>query len=151
MREFWYQRFHQLALIEELIDGKPDAVRANLAHFWEHWSGPHHVVDDAELSVVAAGYARPGAFRASIGWYRASAGMVASSLAEQAPAPQDRIGMPTTVLWPEHDPLFPRAWSDRLDDFFACATLVPVHGAGHFAPMEYPERFAEAVLEASRS
>ena len=24
----------------ELIDGKPDAVRAYLRHFWSHWSGP---------------------------------------------------------------------------------------------------------------
>jgi uncharacterized protein YdeI (YjbR/CyaY-like superfamily) len=23
------------------------------------------------------------------------------------------------VLWPSHDPLFPRAWSDRIGEFFA--------------------------------
>jgi len=28
-----------------------------------------------------------------------------------------------TVLWPEHDPLFPRAWSDRLDDYFTDVDL----------------------------
>src|ERR1017187_631853 len=39
-REFWYQSFHQLGLCLELIDGKPDAVRAYLRHFWSHWSGP---------------------------------------------------------------------------------------------------------------
>jgi pimeloyl-ACP methyl ester carboxylesterase len=39
-REFWYQSFHQLDLPEQLIDGRPDAVRAYLGHFWSHWSGP---------------------------------------------------------------------------------------------------------------
>ena len=39
-REFWYQQFHRLGLPAQLIDGQPDAVRAYLRHFWEHWSGP---------------------------------------------------------------------------------------------------------------
>ena len=33
-------RFHQLSLIEEILDGDRAAVRAYLAHFWNHWSGP---------------------------------------------------------------------------------------------------------------
>ena len=37
--EFWYRSFHQLDLAEQLVDGRPDAVRACLAHFWSHWSG----------------------------------------------------------------------------------------------------------------
>ncbi len=41
-REFWYQTFHRLGLCLELIDGKPDAVRAYLRHFWSHWSGPEY-------------------------------------------------------------------------------------------------------------
>src|SRR6188508_1664133 len=32
-REFWYQAFHNLGLSAELIDGRPDAVRAYLRHF----------------------------------------------------------------------------------------------------------------------
>jgi pimeloyl-ACP methyl ester carboxylesterase len=39
-REFWYQAFHQLDLVEQLVDGRPEAVRAYLRHFWGHWSGP---------------------------------------------------------------------------------------------------------------
>jgi pimeloyl-ACP methyl ester carboxylesterase len=70
---------------------------------------------------------------------------VAASLAEQVPAPDQRIPVPTTVLWPSHDPLFPRAWSDRIGEFFAAATLTLLDGAGHFAPLECPETFAAAV------
>jgi hypothetical protein len=29
--------------------------------------------------------------------------------------------LPATVLWPEHDPLFPPEWSDRIGEFFAAA------------------------------
>jgi hypothetical protein len=97
MREFWYQRFHQLPLIEQILDGDPVAVRAYLAHFWNHWSGPDFTPTDARLDHLAAAYGEPGAMTATIGWYRADA---------------------------EHDPLFTRAWSDRLDVFFADVELI---------------------------
>jgi pimeloyl-ACP methyl ester carboxylesterase len=60
----------------------------------------------------------------------------------------DRTGSgPPVVLWPEHDPLFPRSWSDRLDEFFSRARLRAVDGAGHFVPREAPAAFAAAILE----
>jgi pimeloyl-ACP methyl ester carboxylesterase len=145
MQEFWYQPFHRLPLAEQLVDGKPDAVRDYLAHIWSHWSGPDFTLDPADLEHLVSVYGTPGAFTASINWYRAGAGMVAVSLAEVAPEPGDRIGVPTTVLWPEHDPLFPRAWSDRLDEFFADVTLQPADGVGHFSPLEAPQLFAEQI------
>lgn len=146
-REFWYQPFHQLDLAEQLLDGSRAAVRAYLAHFWSHWSGPAFEPDPAELDRLADAYARPGAFVASINWYRAGSGAIARSLAERAPAPEDRIAVPTTVLWPEHDPLFPRAWSDRLGEFFADVEVRPLDGVGHFAPLEAPDAFAAAIAE----
>ncbi len=147
-REFWYQHFHRLDLIEELIDGRPAAVRAYLEHFWSHWSGPGFVPAAAELDRLTERYGAPGAFVASIGWYRAGAGTIARSLAERPPARDERIATPTTVLWPEHDPLFPPAWSDRLDEFFSALALHPLPGSGHFSPLEAPDRFAEAIREA---
>ena len=47
----------------------------------------------------------------------------------------------------EHDPLFPRAWSDRLDEFLADVTLRPLDGVGHFTPLEAPEAFAAAIVD----
>jgi pimeloyl-ACP methyl ester carboxylesterase len=55
--------------------------------------------------------------------------------------------VPTTVLWPEHDPLFPRGWSDRITEWFADVELRPLDGVGHFTPVEAPEMFAAAVVE----
>jgi pimeloyl-ACP methyl ester carboxylesterase len=143
--EFWYQAFHRLPLAAALIDGKPPAVEDYLSHFWNHWSGPSFSLDDGALAHLVSVYSPPGAFTASIGWYRAGAGSVARSIGERPPAPDERLAVPTTVLWPEHDPLFPRAWSDRLDEFFSDITVSFVDGAGHFAPLEYPADFATAI------
>ena len=147
-REFWYQHFHRLDMIEKLIDGRAPAVRAYLEHFWSHWSGPDFTPSADELDRLTALYGAPGAFVASIGWYRAGAGTIARSLAERAPSPEGRIATPTTVLWPEHDPLFPLEWADRIDEFFSAVTLTRLPGAGHFSPLEAPDRFAEAIREA---
>lgn len=147
-REFWYQAFHQLPVAEQLLEGSRGAVRAYLAHFWSHWSGPGFVPDDADLDRLADSYARPGAFVESINWYRAGSGTVALAVAEQPPAPLARIAVPTIVLWQEYDPLFPRAWSDRVEDYFADIEVRPLDGVGHFTPLEAPDEFARAILEA---
>jgi pimeloyl-ACP methyl ester carboxylesterase len=146
-REFWYQPFHRLELSERLLDGDPDAIRAYLRHFWSHWSGPAFQLPEPDLERLVDRYAEPGAFAASIGWYRAGSGTVATSLAERPPSPGERIAQPTRVLWPEHDPLFPPAWADRLDAWFSNVTVTRLDGAGHFSPLEAPQAFATAVLE----
>ena len=147
-REFWYQTFHRLPLSERLLDGDRAAVRTYLEHFWSHWSGPSFTPAGADLDRLADAYARPGAFPASIGWYRVGPGIVARGLAEQAPAPDDRLAVPTHVLWPAHDPLFPPAWGDRLDEFFSDVTVTSLPGSGHFVPLEAPEAFASAIRTA---
>ncbi len=147
-REFWYQSFHQLPLAEELIDGAPAAVRAYLSHFWSHWSGPGFTLDDADLDHLVTGYGMPGAFTASIGWYRAGRARWPGPWPRSRPAPADRVAVPVTVLWPEHDPLFPRAWADRVDEFFSDISVRLVDGAGHFTPLEYPAEFADAIRDA---
>jgi pimeloyl-ACP methyl ester carboxylesterase len=145
--EFWYQTFHTLELPEQLIDGRPDAVRTYLSHFWAHWSGPGYELPDADLDHLVDVYSGPGAFTASIAWYRARAGTLSRARSERPPAPEDRLATRMTVLWPEHDPLFPQAWADRLGDFFNDVDLRLLDGVGHFVPLEAPRAFAEAILE----
>jgi pimeloyl-ACP methyl ester carboxylesterase len=148
--EFWYQGFHQLPLAAQLIDGNPDAVREYLRHFWSHWSAPNFVVPEDDLERLVSDYALPGAFTASIAWYRAGAGMIAQSLSELPPDRAIKIHVPTDVLWPQHDPLFPREWSDRLDSYFSDVELHFAFEAGHFTPLECPDQFAELVLIRAR-
>ncbi|MHA3700874.1 alpha/beta fold hydrolase [Jatrophihabitans sp. YIM 134969] len=147
MREFWYQSFHRLDLAEKLLDGKPHVVRDYLEHFWTHWSGPDFIVDAARLEHLTTAYGPAGAFVASIGYYRAAGDVVARYLSETVP--DEKITVPTTFLWAEHDPLFPSAWSDRVDEFFAQVTVQPVDGVGHFVPVEAPDTFAAAIVRAS--
>lgn len=147
-QQFWYQTFHQLALPDELIDGKRDAVRSYLRHFWTQWSGPAFTIAEADLDHLVDVYSGPGAFTASIAWYRAGGATLATALTQQAPMPDHRIRTPVSVLWPEHDPVFPRKWSDRLDEFFTNAHLKTVDGVGHFTPMECPAEFAELIRHA---
>jgi pimeloyl-ACP methyl ester carboxylesterase len=144
-REFWYQAFHQLGLADHLIDGKPSAVRAYLRHFWNHWSGPSFQLPDAELDRLVADYEVPGAFIASIAWYRAGAATVAHSIAERTPRPDERVAVPTQVLWPHNDPVFPPEWADRLEEYFSDVTVHFCTGAGHFTPLECATDFAELL------
>ena len=144
--QFWYQAFHQLPLAAQLIDGNPDAVREYLRHFWTHWSGPNFTIAEDDLDRLVSDYALPGAFTASIAWYRAGAGMIAQSLTELPPERAIKIQVPTDVLWPQHDPLFPREWSDRLEHYFTDAQLHFAFDAGHFTPLECAEQFAELIL-----
>ncbi|KWX59607.1 alpha/beta fold hydrolase [Mycobacterium sp. NAZ190054] len=149
--EFWYQAFHQLPLATQLVDGNPDTVREYLRHFWDHWSGPFFEVTEDDLDVLVSDYALPGAFSASIAWYRAGAGTVAQALSELPAERAIRIHAPTDVLWPRHDPLFPSRWADRLGDHFTDIRLHFADDAGHFTPLECPELFTELVLGAARS
>jgi pimeloyl-ACP methyl ester carboxylesterase len=146
--EFWYQAFHQLSLIEEILDGQPSAVRAYLRHFWSHWSGPAFELPDAALDRLVGVYGAPGAFTASIAWYRAGAGTIARSVAEMSAPLPDPITVPTTILWPEFDPLFPSEWGDRVSEFFARVSVKPLAGVGHFVPLEAPDEFADAIRAA---
>jgi pimeloyl-ACP methyl ester carboxylesterase len=145
VREFWYQPFHQLALAERLMSLGPESVRVYLQHFWSHWSAAGWEPSAEELERLVESYSRPGAFAASIAWYRAGAGTVEHSLAETVPAANERITAPTIVLWGEEDPLFPAAWADRLGEFFADVTIEPLPGVGHFTPLEAPDAVAHAV------
>jgi pimeloyl-ACP methyl ester carboxylesterase len=53
------------------------------------------------------------------------------------------------VLWPDdHDPLFPQAWADRVGDYFSAITVRKLSGVGHFVPLEAPDAFAGAILDA---
>lgn len=145
--EFWYQQLHRLPLADDLLDGRPDAARAYLRHIWTHWSGPQYVLTDDAFERSVALYSRPGAFTASVAWYRSRVGSVGSARSETPPA--QRVAIPVEVLWPEHDPLFPAAWSDRLGEWFEEPNLEVRADSGHFVPLEAPRAFAAAVDRAA--
>jgi len=141
-REFWYQHFHQLPLAEELVGHSRGTIGAYLRYFYRHWTGRQDMLSEDELDSIVDVYARPGAFAASLAYYRARAG---AKDARAATIPIEKIGQPTSVLWGESDPVIPVSWSDRLGDTFTDVTLRTLPGIGHFVPWEAPHDVIEAV------
>ena len=129
---YWYQHFHRLGLADELLDGNRDALGAYLTHIWRTWSADGR---DPDPQLIEE-YARPGAFTASVAWYRENTGY--SSAGEP-------VACPTTVLWGDRDPLFPVAWAEDVPASFSNARKVILDGVGHFIPVEAPTAFAAAV------
>lgn len=140
--EFWYQHFHQLPLAPALVTHDLETLRLYLSHFFRHWSGPGHSMTDQELSRYVEVYSQPGAFEASIQYYRARA-------AEKSRLPvksADKIEQQTVILWGDQDPVMKIEWADRLGDDFACFQFSPLPGIGHFVPWEAPNRVANEIL-----
>jgi len=149
MPELWYQGFHRSGLAAQFLDGNTERVRAYLAHFWQHWSGPNFTLAEKDLEHLVSVYSPPGAFTAATRWYQGGPGYVAKALAEAAPADEHRLPIPVSVLWQEHDPLFPQSWTDRLPEFFADVRVTLAAGHGHFTPVEAPEAFAALINDAT--
>jgi pimeloyl-ACP methyl ester carboxylesterase len=91
-------------------------------------------------------YARPGAVKGSIAYYRArAAGRQTPAAGASRPT---QIGQPTVIAWGEADPVVPATWSDRLDDTFPEHELSLLPGIGHFVPLEAPVQTIETIRRA---
>ncbi|WP_204061610.1 alpha/beta fold hydrolase [Microbispora corallina] len=148
---FLHAILYKTTLVEDLIDGKPDAVRAVLKESLRNWSAPGSEVVDELLDHLTENHSAPGAFVAGIMWFRFPEGNPITYYAnEKKLEPADRFSKPITILWPDKDPLFPQEWSDNLSDFYGDFTLHLMKNAGHFSPLEAPDVWAEHVLERVR-
>lgn len=146
-KEFWYQHFHNISGIENLVGYNRDTVRLYLAYFYQHWSGRKDKVREQEFEGIVDVYSQPDAFGASIGWYRSGAGTgLASKLNQDGLAsPMLPIVQPTYILWGELDPIFPKEWSDHLTAFFPQVNIKYLPAVGHFIPFEAPEEMIETI------
>lgn len=61
---------YKTTLVEDLIDGKPDAVRAALKENLQNWSAPGSGVVDELLDHLTENHSAPGAFVAGVMWFR---------------------------------------------------------------------------------
>jgi len=145
-REFWYQHFHALAWSDRLIAYDRETVRQYLAYFYDHWCGWKEAIREREFEAIVDTYARPGAVKASIAYYRARA--AARQTQRAAPPGDSRIRQPTVIAWGELDPVILAAWSDRLGETFLDHELSLLPGIGHFVPIEAPEQTIETIRRA---
>lgn len=147
-RVYWYSSFIRTPLAEELLDGKPDAVRPFLRYLITYWSGPNHVVDENRINHLTEMYSQPGTFIGGSGHYRTNWNNPVTFYANETKPPRnERITTPTSILWAEFDPCFPLSWSDRLDDFFTNWKMTVLKDCGHFTPIEAPDAWAIALDE----
>jgi len=137
LTETWYQFFHQMPGVAELIGSSRDACRIYLRHFLTHWSYRDDTFDD-ELELWVDNFMKPGNLQGGFNWYLSSHATRMAVIEGTAPA-HAPIRTPTRVFWGEHDPLYKRAWTDRLPDFFSDLQLDFAPNAGHFVHYETPD------------
>jgi pimeloyl-ACP methyl ester carboxylesterase len=143
LNEIWYQSFNQMDIAPTLVGASPETCRAYISHFLRHWAYRKDAFDDV-LSTFTDNFLKPGNLVGGFAHYHAShAGRIAMMKA-QAPA-LPRITPPTCVRWPDHDPLLPYAWVDRLDETFSTLDLAPFPNVGHFPHREDPDRAATEI------
>jgi pimeloyl-ACP methyl ester carboxylesterase len=141
--EFWYQQLHQLPWAPHLIARDRESVGIYLRHFYEHWSYRHDALRPLEFERIVDAYARPGAFEASIAWYRARPrDRRAAALAHPASL---GVAQPAEVLWSDRDPVAPPSWVEGIEAFLPNARITPVPDAGHFVAWEDPGTVTQAV------
>ncbi len=140
LREAWYQHFHVLPLAAKLIDGDVARVETYLAHFYEHWAGERRISAE-DLDTIARTYARPGAFSASLAWYRGRARPRADASFPEV------VTASTIALWGDRDPMRPLTQRPGFERAFPNSRSRILRGVGHFVPAEAPDVVVAAVAE----
>ncbi|MFF2385677.1 alpha/beta fold hydrolase [Streptomyces sp. NPDC058108] len=143
---FLHAILYKTRLVEDLIDGKPEAVRAALKENLVSWSPPGSPAVDVLLDHLTENHSKPGEFVAGAMWFRYPEGNPITFYAnETKPAPEDRFSKNITILWPDSDALFPTEWSDTLSDYYSDFDLHFMENTGHFSPVDSPETWAEYI------
>ena len=143
LNEIWYQSFNQLEMAPALVGATRESCTRYFSHFLRHWAYRKDVFDDV-LEQFVDTFLEPGNLEGGFAHYKAAHEGRIAMIKGEAPI-QPPIKVPTCVRWPDHDPLFPYAWTDRLGDVFSNLDVAPFHGAGHFPHRENPDRAAEEV------
>jgi pimeloyl-ACP methyl ester carboxylesterase len=143
LKEIWYQSFHQLDVAPALVGATRKACRTYIGHFLKHWA---HRKDahDRVLNAYVDNFLKPGNLEGGFAYYEAAhAGRIAIMKGEARALPQ--ITTPACVRWPEHDPLFPNTWTDRLGETFADLDLALLPDIGHYPHVEDPDLAAQEI------
>jgi pimeloyl-ACP methyl ester carboxylesterase len=141
-RESWYHHFHALPWADQLVGFNRSTTELYLRHFYDHWVGNKDSVRPKEFDAIVDAFARPGALRASFGWYRAT---YEEETDPSARATKEPILLPTVVRWGERDPVKPAAWAEGIEQTFPDLDFRFVPGVGHFVPFEAPEETVTAI------
>jgi pimeloyl-ACP methyl ester carboxylesterase len=138
LKHSWYMWFHQSRLALELVGHSRETVAIYMRYCLVGGSRDRHAFDD-NFDRFVDNMLVPGNLQGGFNWY--------VSHAKAAPPPAAPIAIPTKILWPESDAVFPVAWMDRLPEFFADLDASIFPGVGHFPHQEVPDRAAAAIAD----
>ncbi len=141
--ETWYQFFHQMPWVADLIGSSRQACRHYIGNFLRHWSHRKDAFDD-ELECWVDNFMQPGNLQGGFNWYLSNHASRMAVIEGRAP-PVAPITLPTRVFWGEHDPLFKQSWTDRLPEFFSDLEFSFSPEAGHFVHYETPDRASAEI------
>ena len=143
LMQTWYQFFHQMPWVAELIGSSREACRIYLRAFLRHWA---HRKDafDAELELWVDNFMKPGNLQGGFNWYLSNHESRMRAIEGSAPPPPP-ILIPTRIFWGAHDPLLRQDWTDRLGEYFSDLELDFAPDAGHFVHYETPDSAAQEI------
>jgi len=134
----WYMLAFQLPILPEAILGfRQGRVAAGLIRRTS--CDPSRFPDDV-IEVYRRNAARPGGLTAMLNWYRA---LFRGGLGRTFP----KIGIPTLLLWGDHDVFLGIRTTHGTEDYVADLTFRVLPGVSHWVQQEAPEA-VDAMLEA---
>ncbi|HQT40401.1 MAG TPA: alpha/beta hydrolase [Acidocella sp.] len=138
LKSSWYMWFHQTRLAMELVGHSRETLEIYLRYVLVGGSQNKQAFDD-NFGVFVDNMMAPGNLQGGFNWYISTARAVAP--------PATPITIPTRILWPERDAVFPVAWMDQLGAFFSDLQAEVFAGVGHFPHQEKPVAAAAAIRE----
>lgn len=145
VNEIWYQSFHQLPWVAEMVGSSRAACRAYIGHFLSHWAADPGAFDPV-LDEWVDTFMKPGVLQGGFAWYCA---VNETRLAQinEGPQPRPKIAAPSLCLWGAEDPLFPPHFAEGIEAYFNEITVEVVPNAGHFVFFERPQYAATRICE----
>src|SRR5215470_15303297 len=143
LNNIWYQSFHQMEMAPALVGASRETCRIYITHFLKAWSHRKNAFDDV-IEAFTDNFLKSGNLAGGFAHYRAAHAARISMIKGEAPL-LPAITVPTCLRWPEHDPLFPFDWTDRLGESFSDLDLALFPGVGHFPHREDPDRAAAEI------
>lgn len=135
LRKSWYILAFQVPVLPEALASRDDFRLLTRALTGS--SRPGTFTED-DLAQYRRAWARPGALRSMLDWYRA--------LLRHPPTTADaRIAVPTLLLWGVHDVALERGLAQRSIDLCDDGRLVFFEEATHWVHHEEPERVHAAI------
>ena len=139
----WYVAAVQVPIAPELLleaDG-----RALLHRVWRAMHRHPGAFTTNDAARYDAAFARPGALRSALAYYRAAARAPRTTFDHDGAPSGDVVRAPTLVIWGQDDPALVAANADGLERWVPNVRVERVAGAGHFVQADAPETVNDAL------